>query len=392
MYSNFVSFEEIIELVKDDTGIENLRNLYPKIRRFIYRAEKDIGFGGSTLLKRVTYSLEQGNLLFDGKQYKLRLPEDCMYLEEVGMCKEGICPGEYKIQGKWMFFCESRKLEKFSLIYYTLLKDGEGNPVTTENHSEAVVAGIVYWLYKARRFKDKGQFNQMRYYEEYYHDRISEARGDDATPNTEREWQKLSQLMNMNSKEVLLYIEDENCFCALPESEAPVYNAETGTLMESSASKLTTSTGTVSGHTTGVGTGASDSDGSYPDPDEPTEPDTPVEPEPEENLPPTIDDIEITVDTGVTTVISLETIEGYAGSPYSDPENDQLDAIRIDSIYPYNTGVFFYNGVPVSVNLVITRQDLIDEKLTHVGGDNKENKTDYISFSVRDGVNGNWIS
>jgi hypothetical protein len=337
MHSNFVPFEEIVELVKDDTGIENLKNLYPKLRRFIYRAEKDIGFGGSTILKRVKYSVEDGSILFDGDQYKLRLPEDYMYLEDVGMCHEGVCPGDYKLQGNWMFFCKSKKIESFSFIYYTLLKDGEGNPVTTENHSEAVVAGIVYWLYKARRFKDKGQFGQMRYYEEYYHDRISEARGDDATPNTAREWAKLAQYMNMSNREVMLYSEDENCFCAIPESAVPVYNAATGTLLESTLATSTSEAPNLSGNAKGDGTGAAEGDGAYPDPNEPQEPTDPDPVDPEENLPPTIQDVEITVQPGVTTVITLDMIEGYAGTPYSDPENDALAEMRVDAIYPYNT-------------------------------------------------------
>lgn len=393
MHSNFVPFEEIVELVKDDTGITNLRNLYPKIRRFIYRVEKDIGFGGSTILKRIKYSVEGGSILFDGEQYKLRIPEDFMYIESVGMCQEGVCPGDYKIQGNWMFFCKGKKIKEFSFIYYTLLKDGEGSPVTTENHSEAVVAGIVYWLYKSRRFRDKGQFQQMRYYEEYYHDRISEARGDDATPDTDAEWKKLSQYMNMGSKEVLLYSEELNCFCAIPETAVAVYNPETGTLLEATPVRAIETVPSNSGSTVGDGTGASDGDGgAYTDPNEPVNPPDP-EPDPEVvNEPPTIQDIEITVQAGVTTVIDLEMIEGLAGVPYSDPENDALAEMRVDVINPYNTGIFFYGGAPITNGLIISRQDLIDEKFTHVGGDADANKTDYISFSVRDGVNPEWIS
>lgn len=393
MHSNFVPFEEIVELVKDDTSISNLRNLYPKLRRFIYRAEKDIGFGGSTILKRVKYSVAGGSIAFDGEQYKLRLPDDYMYIESVGMCHEGVCPGDYKLQGNWMFFCKGRKIEEFSFIYYTLLKDGEGNPVTTENHSEAVVAGIVYWLYKSRRFRDKGQFQQMRYYEEYYHERIAEARGDDATPNTEAEWAKLSQYMNMSSKEVLLFSEEMNCFCAIPETAVAVYDPATGTLLQSTPVIGISDAPDNSGVVQGTGTGASIGDGgAYTDPNEPVNPPDPIDPAPEENLPPTIQDIEITVDAGVTTVITLEMIEGYAGVPYSDPENNALAEMRVDVINPYNSGIFFYGGAPITNGLIISRQDLIDEKFTHVGGDTDANKTDYISFSVRDGVNPEWIS
>lgn len=393
MFSNFVSFEEIVELVKDDTGIYNLTHLYPKLRRFIYRAEKDIGFGGSAILKRLTYSVNGGSIANDGTRHKIRLPEDILYLEDVGMCHEGICPGDYEIQGKWMFFKPGKKVEEFSLLYYTLLEDGNGNPAVSENHSEAVVAGIVYWLYNSRRFKDKGSIQQSREYKNDYYERIAEARGDDATPNTEAEWKKLSQIMNMSSTEALLYIPETKCYMAVPDSEIPVYSPEDGMLMTSSGTKLSLPTGEISGNTQGEGTGASTiGDGSYPDPNEPA-PNPDTEPEPEEgNQPPTIQDVEVTVAPGVVTVITLETIEGNAGFPYSDPENDALAEVRVDAIYPYNSGTFFYNGTPIYKNLVITRQDLIEEKLTHIGGNIDSNTTDSFSFSVRDGVNENWIS
>lgn len=212
-------FSNILESVKDDTGMTNLRNLLPRIRRLVYRVEKDIGYGGSVLLRKVVYKTSDNTILYDGYQYKLKLPNDVVHLEAIGICKENnICPGDYKVQGNWIFFGKKIKLTSFTLLYYTLLTDGEGNPVTTENHLEAVVSGICMYLYRAKRFVDKGSRATYKDLEEYYHDRISEARGDDFWPSTEAEWSKASSIMQMSSRDILIYSEEEQCFTEIPES------------------------------------------------------------------------------------------------------------------------------------------------------------------------------
>jgi hypothetical protein len=221
MYSNLVPFESILESIKDETGIKNLSNLYPKIRRLIVRAEKDIGYGGSVILKRMKYSVAKGSIIFSNGIYKLRLPEDIINIESVGMCKEGICPGDYTIQGNYMFFCEGKNITEFSLIYYTMLFDGNGNPAITENHAEAVTAAVSYWLYKQRRFRDKGSAQHFQYLENYYHDRIAEARGMDIMPNTPEEWSQAASILKMSSSEIFFLSETEKCFCDIDLTENP---------------------------------------------------------------------------------------------------------------------------------------------------------------------------
>ena len=223
MYSNIVAFETILDGVKDDTGITTLRSILPKIRRLIYRCEKDMGFGSTVILKRVLYSVAEGSIIVaaDGTR-KIRLPLDILQLEEVGMCAEGVCPGQYRIQGNYMFFCdERRQIEEFHLIYYTLLCDGEGNPLVSENHSEAVISGVSMWLYKPRRWKDKGSAQQFKSLEDFYHDRLREAIGDDIMPSTAKEWSKTASLMKMSHRDILLFSEKERCFCDIPLSPNP---------------------------------------------------------------------------------------------------------------------------------------------------------------------------
>ena len=92
MYSNLVPFENIIDAIKDETGISNLRNLYPHVRRLLHRAQGEIGYGGSLIMKRIKYSVSDETL----KDNKIRLPEDFISIEAIGMCQEGICPNVYK--------------------------------------------------------------------------------------------------------------------------------------------------------------------------------------------------------------------------------------------------------------------------------------------------------
>lgn len=216
MYSKLIPFETIVEGIKDDTGITNIRNLYQRIRRLIFRCERDIGWGRSLLLKRITYSIENETIITDGEEYRVRLPEDIVFVEEVGMCKEGLCPGDYHIQGNWIFLC--KPIEKFSFIYYALYCDGEGNPAVPLNHLEAVITGVTHYLYRPKRFNDKGSASTYKEMKNEYEDRCAEARGDDAIPDTAKEWSKISNLLNMSSTDILFYSESERCWCCLPES------------------------------------------------------------------------------------------------------------------------------------------------------------------------------
>lgn len=212
MYSPLVPFENIIDAVKDATGISNLRNLYPTVRRYVYRAEKEIGFGKGLILKRIKYSTSN-NTIVNGR---LRLPDDIISIEEIGMCQEGVCPGDYKIQGNWIFLC--KPITDFNFIYYTMMCDGEGNPAVTENHFEAVVSGVKFFMYQPKIWNNEGNLNFYKDLEKYYDDRIGEARGDDLMP-TQAEWAKIGQKFKMSSRDILIYSEKERCYCCIEESE-----------------------------------------------------------------------------------------------------------------------------------------------------------------------------
>ena len=393
MYSNFVAFESILDIVKDDTGITILKNDYPKIRRLMYRAEKDIGYGGSVMLKRVKYSIEAGSILYDGKNYKARIPENVIRLEAIGMCAEGVCPGDYRIQGNWIFFCDGGTRDSFNLLYYTLIHDGEGNPVTTENHSEAVAAGISYWLYKARVFNKKANANMLQYYENYYHDRIGEARGDDIWPETQEEWSKMARILQWSSRDVLIYSEKDRCFCEVPEEIAEIY-APVAVSIGGGAGYTDPATVTPGGG--GAGDGSSvpetvdETNPVSPNPDIPSEPEPPV------NQDPTIDDITFYTTNGFTTPITWAMFIEGAPAPYNDPEGDLMDAVRFDALKFDNKGKWFYQGLEMGVEVpfgtVAFKANFDAGDLIHIAWNQDDFNEDVLYFSVRDNVNGNWVN
>jgi hypothetical protein len=109
------------------------------------------------------------------------------------------------------------------------------------------------------------------------------------------------------------------------------------------------------------------------------------------NMPPTIGDNTITVDKNVTTVLTLEMFTSQTTAPYNDPENDLVDAIRIDRLHSTNKGTFYLNGTPVTEGLIINREQLENNEFTHIGTDEEDIHADGFEFSVRDEGSGIWV-
>lgn len=112
------------------------------------------------------------------------------------------------------------------------------------------------------------------------------------------------------------------------------------------------------------------------------------------NLPPTIGDLDIFVDGGVQTEITYEDFVLRAKPPYNDPEGDLMDAVKVDFIEPTNKGYFIINGALAKQGDIITRENFLDSnyKLIHIGQSVDDFADDILLFSVRDAVNGNWVS
>lgn len=219
MYSPLVPFQQVIDAIKDATGFTNVRNIYPKLRRFINRIHNDLGYGSALLLKRVPFSVEAGSILVDAfGNKKIRLPDDLVRLEAIGTCENGLCPNQYNIQGNYLFLCDKNIVE-FKLVYYALLCDGFGNPTVSENNFEAVVAGIEFMLYKPKMWDKSGNASFYQKLEKDFNDRCGEAIGNEVFPDTADEWAKIAGVLNMSRRDVLIYSLEENCYCCITESE-----------------------------------------------------------------------------------------------------------------------------------------------------------------------------
>lgn len=189
MISGIVPFYEIVESVKDETGIKNMRPLYDKIRRLIFRAERIIGCGGSVRLKKKVYTTN-GQLFF-------RYPEDLVEIEGVGYNCHQIASCDIKKREDGFRLREAK--DKVVLLYWALNVDDEGNPVVTRNHEEAVVAFIVWKLYSSRAFLGLGNFNMKKDYEYIFNSEVGAARGNDAFPTLE-EYAQIAELSTMDRR------------------------------------------------------------------------------------------------------------------------------------------------------------------------------------------------
>lgn len=110
------------------------------------------------------------------------------------------------------------------------------------------------------------------------------------------------------------------------------------------------------------------------------------------NEPPTMGDQALYVDNRTTTVITLAMVTSSLSPPYNDPEGDLIDAIRIDEVSTANQGEYLFNGSPVTVNLIITREQLESELFTHVGPNTDSITTDAINISARDEGSKVWVN
>lgn len=109
------------------------------------------------------------------------------------------------------------------------------------------------------------------------------------------------------------------------------------------------------------------------------------------NQPATIGDNTIYTTNRTTTILSLAMFTSQLQPPYSDPENDLIDAIRIDEISNANLGEFQLSGIPIAVNQIITREDLNAGLFKHVGPNQDSINSDVINFSARDEGSLKWV-
>lgn len=217
MISGIVPFEEIVQSVKDETGIENLRPFYEKIRRLMFRAEREIGYGGSVELMKKTYKVA-GITSSDsnfGKFFKF--PEDLIEMEGVGQDCKIIVEHRYRPTTEGIRFKEKQTKDTV-LLYWGIKTDDHGYPMVTRNHEEAVVAFISWKLYSSKIFLGIGNMNANINYQQSFISALLEARGDDAFPTLEQ-WNALGQLSYTDRRTLIDQGVHSYDYCAEYEDE-----------------------------------------------------------------------------------------------------------------------------------------------------------------------------
>jgi hypothetical protein len=191
MISGIVYFEEIVQSIKDATGIENTRPLWDKFRRFILFVEKDIGAGGFIIRKRKQFT--KGDGYYDGKS--ITMPADFVGEYSYGSLKAGVVNGN-----RMTLFYDGP--DEIDLYYMGFLLDDNGNPTTTRNHLLAVVDYAVMRLYSQKYFLGQGNQNQYLGYQRDYETAVLGARGNDVFPS-ESEWEDIGRTMSGGKYEAL---------------------------------------------------------------------------------------------------------------------------------------------------------------------------------------------
>lgn len=200
MVSGIVYFSEIVEHVKDLSGYTNIQPYITQLRRFVFLAERDIGYGGMVVKKSKNYTKGDGSYSSDGTF--LILPNDFIEATLLG----DLSNAQITIVGnianlEWT----NSSPNDITFIYMGVITDNNGEPVTTRNHFEAVCNYCILKLYSPRVFLGQTGSNRgmLQEYKYDYTESVLAARGNDVML-TESDWEELGLLLNMNKFELNL--------------------------------------------------------------------------------------------------------------------------------------------------------------------------------------------
>lgn len=183
MRNAIFTFEQVLKGVRSETGIKNLRNYREEIIDLIGRAEQEINpYTGYLLKKKMVLFVGNGNF----ENNRIKKPKDFVSLDKIGCCQDGLCEGQYYETAGHIIICDGLERNKITYTYWGLQCDDNGNPITTINHSEAVIAFIVWKLISQRAFMGEASHNVRRDYERIFDTKAMEARGEDFFPSPQQ--------------------------------------------------------------------------------------------------------------------------------------------------------------------------------------------------------------
>lgn len=205
----YTSFYDIVEGVKEETGISNLVNRYNEIARLIVRAERDINpYAGHFILKTIRY--KSGTINFNGT--RIKLPDD--FIETINVFDK-IDRGRSELEilnsnNTHLLLCNGIVNQSAVLKYWAIQKDPEGNPFIPYNHFEAIVAFIVWKLYSQRTFQNDGSANVKQNYKDVYEQFCKAARGNDIF----QDLGVLDKMRALNGIPAQYEVIMDDCFCS----------------------------------------------------------------------------------------------------------------------------------------------------------------------------------
>lgn len=175
MISGIVYWEEVVASLKGELGIENLGNREDYLRTILLDAEIDIAPGACIVRKQRDYTIGDG--FYDGTY--IMMPADFTgdyYYSQLNTA-------EY--YGDRLKLKELPGPDTVTLRYMGFLFDSKGNPVTSRNHKDAVVARMCWKMYASRVFLGKGDKQQLAKYKSDYETLVMASRGNDAAASYE---------------------------------------------------------------------------------------------------------------------------------------------------------------------------------------------------------------
>lgn len=225
MISTILPFSELLESVKIETGIENLRNLENKIKIMATDAEKKLGYNTALVLKKVTYEFDEVN--YNGQD--LWLPKDCWELSTIFDGTTEIDDDDYIVTGDYVYFRKDKEPDFPTVIYHAITHDGYGWPLMSRNHKDAITAYIVWKLITPKAFLSANRSDRalVKDYRQDWYDERDAAIGMDVMPGSTQQWEKLMSVWNSSDQQLAI-----NEPCILHESEYALANKKECVLRE----------------------------------------------------------------------------------------------------------------------------------------------------------------